>query len=351
MKKTLALALFLCVGVAFAKPTVYIVATGGTIAGAGATSTDSKYTAGQVLIKTILKALPADELAKHVVLKSDQLMQVGSQNMSPAKWLVLAKRINALLAKPDVNGVVVTHGTDTMEETAMFLQLTVHSDKPVVVVGAMRPSTGLSADGPKNLFDAIMLAAAPSAKGKGVMVEMNGVILSAGDVVKSNPSTLSTFIPANIGVLGHMWGIKPYFLRDVSQKHTTKSVFDVSKTKALPRVAIIYGYAGMDGYAITDAVKHGAKGIVMAGVGNGNVSDSVQAALQKAVKAGVVVVRSARMDHGATTQYDEIDDDKYGFVTSWWHTPQQARIILMLALNKGYNTKDVKKIQELMLEY
>lgn len=351
MKKIFLAFMLLGCGVLFAKPVVYIVATGGTIAGAASSSTASQYSPSKVLIDTILKALPADELAKYAELKTDQLMQISSQNLSTDNWLKLSKRVNELLAKKEVSGLVITHGTDTLEETAQFLQLTVHSNKPVVVVGAMRPSTSLSADGPKNLWDAIVLAASKEAIGKGVMVEMNGVILSGGDVIKSNPTALTTFIPANIGVLGHMWENKPYFLRDVSQKHTKLSEFDIMNTKKLPRVDIFYGFAGMQGDVIDAAVKDGTKGIVMAGVGNGNFSESVEKSLIKASKKGVVVVRSVRMNHGSTTQWAEVDDKKYKFAAAWWHTPQQARIILMLALNKGLGVKDIEKIQALMLEY
>lgn len=350
MKKIL-IALVLATMALMAKPTVYIVATGGTIAGAAAKATDSQYSPSKVLINTILQALPKAELAKYVTLKTDQFLQISSQNLLPDNWLKLSKRVNALLDQRNVAGVVITHGTDTLEETAQFLQLTVHSKKPVVIVGAMRPSNGLSADGPKNLWDAIILAGSKEAVGKGVMVEMNGVILSGGDVIKSNPTALTTFIPANIGVLGHMWENKPYFLRTVSQRHTTASEFSVANTKVLPRVDIIYGYAGMNGDTIDGAVANGAKGIVVAGVGNGNFSASAEAALIKAAKKGVVIIRSVRMNHGSTTQYAEVDDDKYGFGASWWHTPQQARILLMLALNKGYGVKDIKKIQRIMLEY
>lgn len=331
------------------KPVVYILATGGTIAGSADSSVAAAYNPSQVLIDTILKALPKDEVAKYATLKSEQVFQIASQNLTPNEWLKIAKRANEILKDKNVAGIVVTHGTDTIEETAMFLQLAIKSDKPVVLVGAMRPSTSLSADGPKNLFDAIVLASSPLSKNKGVMLTFNGNIFSASDVTKSNPVHLDTFKATNIGILGYMWNNTPYFLRGITQKYTDNSDFDISKTASLPRVDILYGYAGMDEKAVEAAVKAGAKGIVFAGTGNGNFSDSVEKALIAASKKGVKVVRAGRMVYGPITQWGEVDDDKYGFITSWWHTPQAARIILMMGLNAGVT--DTKALQQMMLDY
>lgn len=331
------------------KPVVYILATGGTIAGASSSSTASSYDAGKVLIDTILKALPKNEVAKYATLKSEQVLQKGSQNLTPNDWLTISKRVNELLKDKNVDAIVITHGTDTIEESAMFLQLTTKSDKPVVLVGAMRPSTSLSADGPKNLFDAIVLASSPLSKGKGVMLTFNGNIISGSDVTKSSPVHVDAFKPANIGYLGYMWNNTPYFLRDSLQKHTTQSQFDISKTSSLPQVEILYGYAGSSAKAVEDAVKNGVKGIVYAGVGNGNFNDEVEKALIKASQSGVKVVRTSRIIYGPTPQWGEVNDDKYGFIASWWHTPQATRVILMLGLSAGIT--DSKELQKLMLSY
>ena len=345
------LAIFCFAGLLMAqnKPVVYVLATGGTIAGAGASSIGSSYDAGKVLIDSILKALPKEDVLKYATLKSEQVLQKGSQDLNPQDWLTISKRTNELLKQKDVAGIVITHGTDTIEETALFLQLTIKSDKPVVLVGAMRPSTSLSADGPKNLFDAIVLASSPLSKNRGVMLTFNGNIISASDVVKTNPVHLDTFKSANVGYIGYMWNNTPYFLRSISEKNTISSQFDITDTKVLPRVDILYGYAGMDEKQIEAAINAGAKGIVFAGVGNGNLSHSVEKALIEAVQKGVSVVRASRTIMGPTTQWGEVNDEKDGFVASWWHTPQAARIILMLGLNAGI--KDVKTLQKLMLEY
>ena len=169
-------ALLMTATIAFAqKPNIRILATGGTIAGTGGSSTATNYTAGQMAIATLLEAVP--ELQDIANVEGEQVVRIGSQDMSDEVWLILAKRINELLNDPNVDGIVITHGTDTMEETAYFLNLTVHSDKPVVLVGAMRPSTAISADGPRNLYNAVVTAAAPESRDKGVLVVMNVLAL------------------------------------------------------------------------------------------------------------------------------------------------------------------------------
>ena len=170
--------LLLSTMMAFAqKPNIHILATGGTIAGTGGSATSTNYTAGQVAISTLLDAVP--ELKDIANVTGEQIVRIASQDMSDEVWLILAKKINQLLKRPDIDGIVITHGTDTMEETAYFLNLTVKSNKPVVLVGAMRPSTALSADGPLNLYNAVVTAGAKESIGKGVLIAMNGLILGA----------------------------------------------------------------------------------------------------------------------------------------------------------------------------
>lgn len=336
------------VAMVYAKPTVYILATGGTIAGAGTSSTQkTEYKAGSVLINTLVNALPED-IKKIVNLEAEQVFKIGSQNMQPDYWLTLAKKVNEVLAKKDVNGVVITHGTDTLEETALFLNLTVNSTKPVVLVGAMRSSTSLSADGPKNLYDAIVVAANPQSANRGVLAVMNDTILSASDITKSDTTAVETFKGSLVGAIGKVWGTKVYYLNGVEKKKAGSSAFNVNSIKSLPQVDILYGYAGATGKAVEAAVASGAKAIVYAGVGNGNFSDSVEKALIDASKKGVIVVRSSRVPNGATAQWNEVDDEKHGFIASWWNNPQRARVIVMLGLTK---TKDKKELQKMMLEY
>jgi L-asparaginase/glutamin-(asparagin-)ase len=326
---------------------VTILATGGTIAGSGATSTTTiGYTAATVGVDRLIQAVP--ELAKVAQVKGEQVFQIASENMSNEHWLVLAKRVNTLLAQPDVDGIVITHGTDTLEETAYFLDMVVKSHKPVVLVGAMRPSTALSADGPINLYNAVLLAASKEAIGKGVLVALNDQIQGARDVTKTNTSTMDSFKTAELGMLGYIQGNRPYFYRASTRKHTADTEFDISKLDALPQVDIVYGYANVSPVALNALVAAGAKGIIHAGVGDGSLASKVVPSLTAARQQGVLIVRSARVGQGIVARNGEANDDKLDFVVSDTLNPQKARILLMLALTK---TSDSKEIQRMFYTY
>lgn len=341
-------------------PKVYILATGGTIAGAGGSATKTQYSAGQVAIGTLLDAVPAIKDIANV--EGEQVVNIGSQDMSDDVWLVLAKRVKELLSRGDVNGVVITHGTDTMEETAFFLSLTVKSDKPVVLVGAMRPSTAISADGPANLYNAVVTAASPASKNRGVLVCMNGKVYGAADVTKTNTTSVETFQSPNSGALGYIHngevfyyhapscgnGCTDYVHKGSLSNESRTPYFNVEGLYSLPKVGIAYGYSNVQGDVVEMMIEKGYKGIVYAGVGNGNIHKNVFPLLEKARKDGIVVVRSSRVPTGATTLDAEVDDNKYRFVASWGLNPQKARILLMLALTK---TDDWKTIQKYFNNY
>ena len=322
------------------------MATGGTIAGTGASATNTNYTAGQVAIGTLLDAVP--EVNKIANVTGEQIVKIGSQDMNDAVWLTLAKRINELLKRDDVDGIVITHGTDTMEETAFFLNLTVKSDKPVVLVGAMRPSTAMSADGPLNLYNAVVTAAAKESKGKGVVIAMNGLILGAQGATKMNTVDVQTFQSPNSGALGYVLNGKVSYNMESLKRHTTKSEFDVTNLDKLPKVGIVYSYSNVDADVMTPFLNGGYQGIVHAGVGNGNIHQNLFPMLEKARKQGILVVRSSRVPTGPITLDAEVDDNKYQFVASQELNPQKARVLLMLALTK---TNDWKKIQQYFNEY
>lgn len=343
----LVVAMLVSATMAFAqKPNIHILATGGTIAGSGASSTATNYTAGQVAIGTLLDAVP--ELQNIANVTGEQVVRIGSQDMNDEVWLILAKRINELLAKPEVDGIVITHGTDTMEETAYFLNLTVKSDKPVVMVGAMRPSTAISADGPLNLYNAVVTAVSPESKGKGVLVVMNGIILGAESVTKMNTTSVQTFQAPNSGALGYLFNSKVFYNQSPLKKHTTQSVFDVTGLDKLPKVGIVYSHSNIDPDMVEPMLKNDYKGIIHAGVGNGNIHKDIFPVLEKARKQGVQVVRSSRVPTGPSTLDNEVDDAHYQFVASQQLNPQKARVLLMLALTK---TNDWKQIQEYFNEY
>lgn len=331
---------------AFAKPTIYILATGGTIAGSGSGALDTSYTSGTVTVDKLIAAVP--DINKIATIKGEQISNIGSQEMNNEVWFKLANRVNELLTSGKADGVVITHGTDTMEETAYFLNLVVKSDKPIVIVGAMRNSGSLSADGPLNIFNAVNVAINKEAVGKGVMVVMNDEIHAAREVTKTNTTAVDTFKSPNSGKIGTVFYGNVKFYMNPTRKHTVNSAFDITKIKELPRVDIIYSHSNDNPDFVNVAVKNGAKGIVNAGMGNGNPFPSALEALGEAVKAGVVVVRDSRVGSGETTLNGEVDDGKYGFLASDNLNAQKARVLLMLALTQ---TTDKAKIQELFLTH
>ncbi|WP_075831629.1 asparaginase [Deinococcus marmoris] len=325
-------------------PNVVILATGGTIASSAASNTQVvNYSLSQT-VNNLINAVP--EVNNVANVTGEQVANTGSQDVTPEILLTLAKRINVLLASPDVSGVIVTHGTDTMEETAYFLNLVVKSDKPVVVVGSMRPSSALSADGPFNLYEAVQLAADPNASGKGVMVLLNDRIGAARFITKTNTTALDTFKSAEQGYLGAFVGGKAYFYNQPARVHTKDSEFDVTNLTSLPPVEIVYGYQSNGGAMYDAAVAAGDRGIVVAGTGDGTISTASKPSIASAVAKGVVIARSTRT--GSGTVAPSPDDFKNGYVSTDSLNPQKARILLMLALTK---TSDLNKIQDYFNRY
>lgn len=327
-------------------PNIVILATGGTIAGAGASATGSAYTSGQVKIDAMIDAVP--NIRTLANLKGEQVANVGSQDMSVKVWLDVANRINTLLASKDVDGIVITHGTDTQEETAYFLNLVVKSDKPVVLTGSMRPSTALSAEGPLNLYNAVAVAANPKSKGYGVMVAMNDEIHSAHSVKKMMTTPVQTFQSPEEGMIGSVVFGEVDFFHKPHGLHTTSSEFSIDGIKTLPRVDILYTCADSSPDLVDLMVKAGAKGIVIAGVGDGNMNAGTLEAVKRATKAGVAVVRASRVPLGAVLIKGEIVDADYGTVSADELNPQKARILLMLSLLKNRSRDD---LQKLFIEY
>ncbi|MDA8448726.1 asparaginase [Acidovorax sp. NCPPB 3859] len=330
---------------AAAKPRVAILATGGTIASRGANNlalTDYGLSSGlkPVGIEALVAAVP--EIERFATISGEQIFNVGSSKLSIDNWLTLAQRANQLLASGSVDGIVITHGTDTLEETAYFLNLVVKSDKPVVLVGSMRPSTGMSADGPLNLVNAVALAASREAQGKGVMVVMNESISGAFGVTKTNTTNVATFKTLNGGELGYMQNSVPYFIAQPLKRHTLHSEFDVSGLKALPRVDINYTTLGSDGVLVDAAVAAGARGIVNAGVGHANMPDATLQRLKAARQQGVAVVVASRVPSGLVTPVGQFTQE--GFVSAMMHSPQKARILLMLALTRTTDPKEIQRI-------
>jgi L-asparaginase len=325
-----------------ALPTIVVLATGGTIAGAASTNVQAGYTSGQVGVEQLINAVPeAKKLAK---LRGEQISNIGSQDMNDEVWLKLANRVNALVAQADVTGVVITHGTDTIEETAYFLNLVVKSRKPVVLTAAMRPATALSADGPLNFFNAVAVAADKNAVGRGVLVVVNDWIHDAESLTKTSTTAVQTFMSPLEGLIGTVAYGKTEFHRMPIGKNTATSEFSLQGVTALPRVDIIMAHENMDGALINAAVAAGAKGIVIAGVGNGNLTKPAVDALAAVAKKGVVCVRASRVVTGRVGRNVELEDDKLGFVASLDKNPQKARVLLRLALLKARSVTDVQRL-------
>lgn len=323
-------------------PHVVILATGGTIAGSAASNTDTvSYNAGELGVQTLIDAVP--ELKNVAQIDGEQVANIGSNDMTSDIILKLSNRVNELLAKDDVDGVVITHGTDTLEETAYFLNLTVKSDKPVVLTAAMRPATAISADGPMNLLEAVTLAADPNANGRGVMIVLNDRIGSARFITKTNTTTTDTFKATEQGYLGAFIAAKPQFETKIDKIHTTNSVFDVSNVKELPNVIILYGYQDDPEYLFDAAIANHVDGIVYAGSGAGSTSVRSNAGIKKAQEAGILVVRSSRTGSGIVP----VNKNLPGLVSDSLNT-EKARILLMTALTQ---TKDPELIQQYFHSY
>ncbi len=325
---------------------VVVLATGGTIAGAGASAMNSAtYSAAKVPVDKLLAGLP--ELAKVANVRGEQVFQIASESFTNDNLLALAKRVSALVKQADVDGVVVTHGTDTLAETAYFLSLTVHTNKPIVVVGSMRPGTALSADGALNLLNAVSVAAAKDAEGKGALVTMYDEIQTARDVNKDVNIKTGAFT-SQWGPLGMVVEGKNYWFRAPAKRHTMNSEFNIDNITSLPPVEIVYSYGSVPRTAIDAFVGAGAKAIVHAGTGNGSVADRIVPALQEARGKGVQIIRSSRVPYGFVLRNAEQPDDKYDWVVAHDMRPEKARLLTMLALTK---TSDPKELQRIFWEY
>lgn len=329
-----------------AKPKVMILATGGTIAGAGASASNSAtYQAAKVPVDKLIAGLP--ELAEVAEVRGEQVFQIASESFTNEKLVQLGKRVAELARDPAVDGIVITHGTDTLEETAFFLTLVERTDKPIVVVGSMRPGTAMSADGMLNLYNAVVTAANPSARGKGVLVTMNDEVLSGRDVSKRVNIKTGAFV-SQWGPLGMVVEGRVYWFRLPAKRHTMNSEFDIATIDKLPEVQIVYGSGNMSLEAYDAVQRAGAKAIINAGTGNGSVPDYAVDKLKGLRSSGMIVLRSSRVPDGFVIRNAEQPDDKYDWVVAHDHNPQKAKILAAVALTK---TTDTKELQRIFWEY
>lgn len=315
-------------------PLVKVMATGGTIAN----TPSGRLHAGEVV-----EVIP--ELKDIARIEIEEVFRVGSSAITPDRWIIIAKRINESAFEKDLKGFVVTHGSNTLEETAYFLHLVVKTDKPVILTAAQRQFTTLSSDSPKNLLDAVQVAATDEARGKGIMTVVNGEINCGRDVTKKMSYRLQTYTSPDVGLLGFVDMGRVTFYRLPVRKHTSSSEFDVTVMEKLPRVDIIYTASGADGVLIDAALEHGkAGGLVIAVSPTGAPAPGMKEALNRAADNGVPVVYANRggQDRLRIMQPDE------PFIAGDNLNPQKARVLLMLALTK---TKDFVEIQRIFNEY
>jgi len=325
---------------------ILIIATGGTIAGLSQSEVSAGYQSGSATVSQLLTAVP--QLLDLADIEADQFSNIGSQNMSFTLLQALSIRVTEAANRKDIDGVVVTHGTDTMEETAFFLNLTVNTTTPIVLTGAMRPATVLSPDGPLNLYNAVAVAANKHSVGIGVIVVMNNKILDAHSLAKTNTTAVETFLAPIRGFIGSVNYGKAKFYRSPYRTHTSKALFHDTVHQKLPRVDIHYGTDDMPLDLLEASVSLGAEGLVIAAVGNGNMSDSVRSVLESFVQKGIVVVRATRVSAGTVGRNIEINDDESGFIVSDELSPSKARILLMLILA---SKTEPDQIQELFMNY
>jgi L-asparaginase len=312
-----------------ARPRIAVLATGGTIAGAAGDALQTAgYQAGALRVERLLEAVPA--LAGLADIEAEQLASIDSKDMSFAVWSTLGARVQALLERSDIDAVVITHGTDTLEETAFLLHLTLKSRKPVVLTAAMRPATALSADGPLNLCQAVTVAAAAQSAGRGVLVVLNNQIHGARDVAKRHSAAVQAFESPEFGMLGWVQDNQVEFMRDATRPHTLATPFTLPET--WPEVELVSSYAGATRIAVDALVRAGVRGLVVAGTGNGSIHATLQQALGEAAAAGVAVVRTSRTGAGHVMRNGAAPDDVLGTVAGGTLSPYKARVLLMLAL-------------------
>ena len=327
-------------------PIIRLIATGGTI---------SNRPGGRLTAEQLIESVPA--LDRYAVAEAEQFDNVPSSRLTLTQWVELSQRVNELLlGRPDLTGIVVTTGTDTLEETAYFLHLTVRSDKPVVVVGSMRPPQSLSYDGAANLLQGFRVAAHRASRGRGVLVVLNNEVNSAREVSKTHAQRLQTFAARDNGLLGVVDADRVVYYRRIERRHTSMSEFDVMSIDGLPRVDVLLSYQDAPGDLIAGAIDGGAVGLVIAGAGAGSVSRAQREAIDTASRAGTPVVITTRTGGGRVPARSQTEPDTASGTTPVRPShirgedlsPVKARILLMLALTV---TADPQEIQRMFSQY
>lgn len=328
-------------------PNIVILATGGTIAGSGQSTTASaSYESATIPVNQLIHAVP--ELAEIAEVTGEQVFQIPSEDFTDDHLVQLGKRVSSLLKSTDVDGIVITHGTDTLEETGFFLNLVIHSEKPVVMVGAMRPATALSADGALNLYNAVVLAGRETAKGKGVLISMNDEVHTARDATKSINIRTNAF-SSPWGPLGMVVENQVYWFRALAKRHTLNSEFNIDHIDTLANVRIVYAHGNMDDTVYRAHQRNGVVAIIHAGTGNGSIATRITPTVQAVSQAGIAIIRSSRVNQGGfVVRNAEENDDENGWVVAHDLNPQKARILAAIAL---LSPRTPEQLQRIFWEY
>lgn len=329
-------------------PRIAVLTTGGTIAGYSPdASKTANYRIGE--LDTVLLADAMSAISRFSDVAIEEVARVASNDITLSIWSKLVDRVNVLASGGEVDGIVITHGTDTLEETAYLLHLTVETTKPVVLTGAMRPASALSADGALNLLNAAAVACSENARAQGVMVCLSNKIHCARDVTKASTYSVDAFQSPDCGALGWVQDGRVEFSRNAIRPHTHAAEFRIDAGSGWPRVEIIPSYAGASSLLVDACVASGVRGIVVAGTGNGSIAAPMQAALAAAAAGGIAVVRASRTGSGHVMRNGMVDDDAMGFVAAGSLNPYKARVLLMLSLMRS--TADPVMLQNVFDTY
>lgn len=326
------------IGARMTRPKLLVLGTGGTIAGSSPSATGKAYAAGEMSLETIVREVTA--LGVEADLAARSIAQIGSQDIGWDEWDALHREIVAAQADDAIAGILITHGTDTAEETAFLLDLTLDAGKPVVLVGAMRPADAVGSDGMRNFLNGVKVASDPDAVCRGVMLVMGDTVFAASDVRKAATASIDAFRGFPRGPIAR---VTPASLDWFAPAHRVGSSARYPWPTGLPRVAILTAGAGMDAKPVEALLGIGCKGIVLAGMGQGNAPRDVLAALADAARSGIPVVRSARVDEGLVDRNVEVDDDAHGFIAARTLGPAKARVLLMALIANGIT--DAARIQ------
>lgn len=324
-----------------ARKRIHILATGGTIAGVGETGATGGYASGVLSIESLVSGLPQKNVPCTVTC--EQFASLNSDDITQEIWLRLLARVQALAAQDAYDGFVITHGTDTLEESAYFFHLSLKTEKPVIITGAMRPATATSADGPLNLLQSVALASSDAARGQGVLVLFNEGIYSARDVRKGNTFRTNAITGGDMGSLGVMRDQHPILYHRSLTRHTVTAEFDLSGVSALPSVAIAYFHVDADP-ALLDNLAERHAGLVIAGAGDGMVSLRWEARMRALCAEGFPIVRATRVPDGAVYRGAGMPDDDIGSIAAGTLSPEKARVLLMLSLLKARNAIEIQRM-------